>query len=492
MGTNSASAKSRNSLIHVSFRSHGYSRRECLSTMITLFAGRGFGLLVWAHLITVFLLHESSMAQQPGTKLWEFQTGATVVSSPALGADGTIYIGTGNLDAINNGAFYSISPDGKTNWYFQPRSSVSASPAISQDGTVYVMCANGKLYALAADGTTNWVVNTGARCVSSPAIGVDGTLYVGVVVNTFSKLYAVRPDGRTNWVVTLGSQVISTPASVQFSSPAIGPDGTVYLGSLEGKVYAVSPAGRTNWVAALGAPTYSSPIIGPDGTIYIGADSSRVYAIDRFGRTKWTFSANGMVESSAAVSVDGSTIYIGSLGGYLYALTPSGLQRWVSNGPVSCSAAVCGDGSICYSTSSATFGVSSNHVVQWSFPLPAYGFSSPVVGADGTVYVAAGTKLYALFGTNGLADSSWPMFRRDRKHHARSVQCGLKTPQLLPDGNVVITLTIETGRTYQVQQGTNLRDWAEWVSFSSSSVATQLVDLTATNSACRFYRLWAP
>ena len=33
-------------------------------------------------------------AAQPGQKLWEFQTGGYVSSCPAIGADGTVYVGS--------------------------------------------------------------------------------------------------------------------------------------------------------------------------------------------------------------------------------------------------------------------------------------------------------------------------------------------------------------------------------------------------------------
>ncbi len=241
--------------------------------------------------------------------------------------------------------------------------------------------------------------------------------------------------------------------------------------------------------------TYASPAIGPDGTIYIGTEDHLVYAIDRLGRRKWTFSTGSWVESSAALNANGNTIYVGSLDGLMYALTPAGAKRWAVNaGGVSSSPAVGADGSIYFGAigTPQVVAVSSNGVVQWKFPVSTYAFSSPVIGPDGTIYVGGGTKLYALYGTNSLTSSSWPMFRRDPRHHARSVQCAVGPPEPLPDGNFSLTLSVETGRTYQMLASTNLLDWSELASFSSSNVSAQFVDLTATNSAQRYYRLVAP
>ena len=58
-------------------------------------------------------------------------------------------------------------------------------------------------------GITNHVWATGGFVVSSPAIGSDGTIYVGSYDN---KLYALNPDGTTQRVWTTGAPVFSSPA----------------------------------------------------------------------------------------------------------------------------------------------------------------------------------------------------------------------------------------------------------------------------------------
>ena len=41
-----------------------------------------------------------------------------------------------------------------------------------------------------------------------------------------------------------------------------------------------------------------------------------------------------------------------------------------------------------------------------------------MIGTNGVVYVAAGSALYALTGSSGLADAPWPEFRHDGGHTA--------------------------------------------------------------------------
>ena len=64
------------------------------------------------------------------------------------------------------------------------------------------------------------------------------------------------------------------------SSPAIGSDGTVYVGSWDKKLYAINgKSGVKLWEFATGdAIGYSSPAIGSDGTVYVGSDDKKLYA----------------------------------------------------------------------------------------------------------------------------------------------------------------------------------------------------------------------
>ena len=65
-----------------------------------------------------------------------------------------------------------------------------------------------------------------------------------------------------------------------FSSPAIGADGTVYVGSDDKNVYALDGAtGAKKWEFKTGGGVRSSPAIGADGTLYIGSIDKKVYAI---------------------------------------------------------------------------------------------------------------------------------------------------------------------------------------------------------------------
>jgi len=48
-----------------------------------------------------------AIVQKPGTVLWEFETGDAVYSSPAIGSDGTVYVGS------EDNKLYAIKTDSK-------------------------------------------------------------------------------------------------------------------------------------------------------------------------------------------------------------------------------------------------------------------------------------------------------------------------------------------------------------------------------------------
>ena len=64
------------------------------------------------------------------------------------------------------------------------------------------------------------------------------------------------------------------------SSPAIGSDGTVYVGSWDNKLYAINgKTGAKLWEFVTGGWVSSSPAIGSDGTVYVGSNDKKLYAI---------------------------------------------------------------------------------------------------------------------------------------------------------------------------------------------------------------------
>ena len=305
-----------------------------------------------------------------GTLKWSYPTDLYVTSSPTVGPDGTIYVGS------SDGKLYAVTPEGKLRWEYETQGPVISSPALGPGGdTVYVGSQDTHLYAVnTADGTLKWSFPTDNFVWGSPVLAPDGaTVYVGSYGKTF---YAVgAADGEQKWTFT--TEGTST-------SPAVGPDGTVFVGSgasHKGVVSAMTADGELKWSYKFESnKDVRALTVGPDGTIYASIDDGKLHAISAAGAQMWTFSAGEgdgtFIANPPTVGPDG-TIYVG--GWYtLYALTVEKLQN--------------GD---------------TKAALKWSYKTGSCGgsphtcgmLSSPAVGPDNTVYVGARDhKLHAVCG----------------------------------------------------------------------------------------------
>ena len=119
--------------------------------------------------------------------------------------------------------------------------------------------------------------------------------------------------------------------------------------------------------------------------------------------------------------------------------------------------------------------------------------TSPVIGPDGTLYAALGTTLYALAtGTNGPADSPWPMYRGNYRHTGKVEKPALKQPRKRADANFEFRLYAQLGQTNALETTTNLSVWTSLTNVVVTNVPMDVVDFTASNSPARFYRVRSP
>jgi outer membrane protein assembly factor BamB len=222
---------------------------------------------------------------------------------------------------------------------------------------------------------------------SSPAIGDDGTIYLGV---WNGELRAFLPDGSPKWVFNAEREIKS--------SPAIGSDGTIYFGSRDRKFYAVAPNGRRKWEFKTGAWIDSSPAIGLDGTIYFGSWDKSFYALKPDGSERWQFRTGGEIVSSAAINSEG-IIYFGSHDRKFYAMRPDGHPAWVydTGGPIVSSPAISADATAYISSTDGYFyALDVQGSLRWRLKTGGITESSPVIGGDGTIYVGVNGTLWAL------------------------------------------------------------------------------------------------
>jgi outer membrane protein assembly factor BamB len=361
-------------------------------------------------LVLLWLTVVNSIAQPPGTKLWEVVTGNHYGSAPALARDGTIYVGG------YPGKFFALNPNGTVKWTYALGGEIWGSPALGADGTIYATSSDQKLYAFDPAGTKLWDFNLGEWVFASvPAIGADGSIYVGA-----SALFALDPDGRQRWQFRAGSAV---------TSPVLGPDGSIYFGLQNDRFCALNPDGSQKWGYPMIGETMHAAI-GQDGTIYIVGSifPNKLFAFTASGTKKWESVIGPDYSQGASPPVIGSdgTVYLTSGTDLkLYAFNTDGTLKWTydphSNiGGLASAPGLAADGTIYFSIGITFYAADPTGTPLWQIPARG-GFSSPAIGSDGTVYVGSSDDtFYALQGTSPPTRSPWPMFQHDARHTGRA------------------------------------------------------------------------
>lgn len=263
------------------------------------------------------------------------------------------------------------------------------SPAIDDKGIIY-LGGNTNFYALYPNGTLKWNYTNGNYISSSPAIGTDGTIYFG----NYYKLSALNPDGTLKWNFT-------TKGIIEFSPPAVGSDGIIYVGSEDCHLYALYPNGTEKWNFTDNGTILTSPAIASDGTIYI-VSGNKLYSITSTGNLKWKYSITDTTDptlfSSPAIGSNG-IIYVGSDNGYLYAFNTDGALKWKyqTGDEIDSSPCIGSDGTVYFGSADRyVYAINSDGTLKWKYETVYGTGSSPCIGSDGTLYIGTeDNNLYA-------------------------------------------------------------------------------------------------
>jgi outer membrane protein assembly factor BamB len=310
---------------------------------------------------------------------WSFDVGSSILGSPLIGADGTIYFGT------LNGKIFAINPDGSTIWTYATDDSLLSSGAIGTGGTLYFSSQNGNLFAINPNGTLKWVYVTGNIVKASPVIGEDGSIYIGT---TEGVLFSIDINGRLNWKFSTGGID---------SAVAIDKGNNIIVGSRDGNVYSVKADGTLNWKSNLETSLWS-PALDKNNNIYINSVNNRfLYVLNSQGKQIGAFRLDSIAqhESVPAIGADGN-LYLGA--DRLYKLASTG-RGWVSE-VYNCSTPIVGaDGTLYVGTKSLSgsfYGVNKDGTRKWVFPVGGIE-NAPALNKDGTIYVGSRDgKLYAI------------------------------------------------------------------------------------------------
>ena len=265
------------------------------------------------------------LRQSDGEFLWRFDAEGGLYSSPALDGQGRVYVGS-----VDSYLYALDSETGEMAWKFRTNAAIYSSPAASvRDsrgvGYVFVGSTDWKLYAVRAkDGLLAW--NQTLRDYTTPfdspppsptsppptptsggtgGTGTDvdftpgdrKTPYVSAAMRAMNEAEALlEAEGvcppnleqgtseesayRFGWNSALSCGKKGRPAVGVVSSPVLGPDGTVYVGSSDGYFYAINNmTGTVLWKMYTDGPIQSSAAIDSEGQLYFATDNGTIYQV---------------------------------------------------------------------------------------------------------------------------------------------------------------------------------------------------------------------
>lgn len=313
-------------------------------------------------------------------------------AEPVLDDQGNIYYGSGNY-------FVAVDSSGSQRWS-KYTSHVFAGPAAVVGDTVYFGCSEGYLSACHLDGTEIWQFPLVHPMSGGPVIGEGGVIYIGDAYQpNYSRLYAINPDGTQKWVVTFDS------SDACYTTPALDPAGDyVYITPGNWYLYAIdASSGDTVWryrSAASFNVQYSSPSVLDLGTkhrIFFGdlgnlSGYAYWYCIKKDGSLDWRVQTGNSIQNTASFGSD-HTIYLGDNDGVLRAVDTTGQVKWQKTFGCNISdPTVDGKDQVLVGTENGYLnvldGANGNTIQQINLGMS--NVSTPVIGADGRVYVIAG------------------------------------------------------------------------------------------------------
>ena len=276
----------------------------------------------------------------PGGLAWTFNSGSDnsgqLLESPTI-VNGLLFFGS------TNHRFYCINAStGVLNWFYdtQDNNGYWKSPVVSSDKQyIYNSASTGFVYRFLVSSTLSFIrtyTNQGGfnNGMTSPVIAPDGNVYVLVQQNqgdTTLNLYKVYYSGYggslTIELVNVNS-TLTNPQGYTPNTPAIDSNSNLYVFA-GGVLLVVNLTTKTIDGNANLSPTeqnpriYTSPVIGADGTIYLGTAGGYIYAFQSArvnSTTKWVYKTDGSIKTQVAIGSDG-TLYFGSTDKNLYAIT---------------------------------------------------------------------------------------------------------------------------------------------------------------------------
>ena len=380
----------------------------------------------------------------PGVVKWRLQvSGQYVLQRPAVAPDGGVVV------ASSTGDVYSVTARGVLKWIVRSVAG-DGGPSIGADGTIYVASGN-RITAIAPNGSIRWTYteqSAGQGVIAGPTVGPDGNIYV---ISDYGGLgaFALSPAGQLLWsnpgspnfleYGQLGAEVVFTSTRLFAAFDEFGVAAST--------MYGLSLGGAQQWAQTMGGSDdmfmqqQRQPATGADGSLYLtamgGANGWSLRRIDpATGGVLWGYSpwpSNGMSPPSVAKT---GTVYFSRSLSYLDSVSASGQVRWTFfDGSIIDHPAVSPDGSTVVAGDRPNFGEpgsirgwnASTGALKWQVNLPnenggyQVAYTQPRFSADsrtayvGTAVLAGGDEYSYLYAVDTGGRSPVPSAGTSRR-----------------------------------------------------------------------------
>uniref|UniRef100_UPI000683D987 outer membrane protein assembly factor BamB family protein n=1 Tax=Bacillus sp. 123MFChir2 TaxID=1169144 RepID=UPI000683D987 len=306
-----------------------------------------------------------------GNRIQQFYT------PPAIGRDGTIYA------ANQNRKLYALNKDGSVKWAKDNLVTMDSIPVIAEDGTIYV--STGNLTAVNPDGSIKWQVKS---LGGDPVLGHDGTIYL-----RGKAIHAYNPDGSKKW----SSNEIEGGSA---GATLISKEGIIYTLAVDlgnKRLYAHDKDGKELWHKYVHGTYYGDGLaLGKNNEIFVNTQEN-LYVFDKNGNIvhQWKEKDKEGLLSAPTVSSTDGTIYVGGQN-YLYAYNPDYSLKWKypiggTGGAVREAPVIDKNGVIYFRTSRDMYALNPDATLKWKFYRSDFRSGSPnssiVIDKDGNLYI---------------------------------------------------------------------------------------------------------
>lgn len=183
-----------------------------------------------------FLPGEINAAKLNGELLWSYEFASHNLGTPLVDNSNRVYVYGEDSSVLNDFYLYCINPNGSLSWRYKiDRYELYSSPTLDKNGNIiFHMITNpvsvNYIVSVNYNGTENWKVALPGDFWSSTinhglVCDAEGKIYCGPTFG--GNFFCLSNEGEILWELDIGD--------LQYdSSPAIGSDGTLYIGTHSG------------------------------------------------------------------------------------------------------------------------------------------------------------------------------------------------------------------------------------------------------------------